>query len=278
MLWIPLITCMLNLVLLGLIFSTFFFGLLTLDASVLEDDSAMVPFMYLFAFCCYVVGAFTLAISQAGIAHIVYTRIKGGDATLGQGLSVAFSHTGSLLLWSLITSTVGLILRIIADRSKLLGNIIAGLFGAAWQILTYFVVPAMIIDRHSAFRSIGTSVRVFKQTWGETIVTNISIGLIFLAAHIVVFGAFLGLVVATLALEVPGLLFLLFGLLLIWFIFASLVQSALNGVLKTLLYVYASEHIVPENFNRELLDAMLVRQRPTIPPPIPTNSNPPITD
>jgi uncharacterized membrane protein YeaQ/YmgE (transglycosylase-associated protein family) len=263
MVWIPLITTVLNLLLFGLLVSAFVFLVYggSLDAIDAENEDS--PIWYVFAFLCYVIGAFTLALSQAGITHIVYTRIRGGDATLGEGLKTAFSHWFSLLLWSIITSTVGMVLRMIAERSKMLGAIVAMILGVAWSVLTYFVVPAMVIDKHSAFGSISKSSAVFRKTWGETLVSNISIGLVFFIAHIVALFAMIGLVIATVTTE-SVLLGLFIPVVIVaymlWVVIAVLVQSSLEGVLKTLLYVYASENIVPENFNRELLEKMLSRK------------------
>lgn len=268
MIWLPLIATILNLFLFGLIFLGVVVVFMVGGDRFLNAEGEPSEWLaYAFLFFCYVAGAFTLALSQAGIAHIVYTRVKNGDATLGEGLKTAFSHSGSLFVWSLITSTVGLVLGIISEKSKLLGKIVAALLGAAWRIMTYFVVPAMVIDKQSAFSSIGTSVSVFKRTWGETVVSNVSIGLVFMVVHILVFLSFAGLFVLGFAVSSMPLVFVFLALFIIWIVLASLVQSALNGVLKTLLYIYASENIVPENFNPELLDAMLVRQNGAAVPP-----------
>ena len=272
MVWIPLITAILNLVLFGILVTVFVMVVLGGNFTISAEGEPSSPIELAFIFLVYVVAAFTFALSQAGITHIVYTRIRGGDATLGDGLKTAFSHWGSLLLWSIITSTVGLLLRMIAERSRLLGKLVVFIIGSAWSILTYFVVPAMIIDNKSAFTSIGKSARVFKQTWGETIVSNISIGLVFFIAHVIVILATIGLVIAGVAVESTIFIFGVLGLYAIWILISGLVQSALSGVLKTLLYVYASENIVPENFNRELLEKMMSRKDGAIPP----SNNPPM--
>ena len=221
-----------------------------------QEESVPLPF-YLFLFCLYVISAFTLALSQAGIAHIVYTRVHGGDATLKQGLTTAFSHWFSLLLWSLITSTVGVALQMIAERSKIVGNIVIALLGTAWAVLTYFVVPAMVIDKKSAFASIGHSASVFKKTWGETLVSNISIAIVFIFINLAIIAGAIGLVVLAFVADLWALVLVAIVLAVISLFVSALVQSTLNGVLKTLLYVYASEGIVPSNFNQELLEKML---------------------
>jgi len=54
------------------------------------------------------------------------------------------------LLLALLSATVGLILRIIEDRSKWVGRIVAGLLGMAWTVASFMVVP-VIVPSEGAF-------------------------------------------------------------------------------------------------------------------------------
>jgi hypothetical protein len=215
-------------------------------------------------FLAYVVGAFILAFSQAAIAHVVYVRAHGGDATLGEGLRKALSHAFSLFVWSLITSTVGIILRIVFERSELLGKILAAILGSAWSILTYFVVPAVVIDNTSAFAAIPKSARTFKATWGEAAVSNISYGLIFTGLFVFIFFSGIGLVIAGAAYQLGFLVFFALVYMVVACFLLCLVSSVYSGILRTLLYIYAVEGTVPANFNAELIEKMLVRKNPGI--------------
>ncbi len=262
MLMVPIIALIIQLFLLGasaiVLFSLGFF-------KVLEDEGSKVsPEEYVFVFVAYVISAFMVAWTQAAIAHIVYTRAHGGDATLGQGLGRATGLWPALLLWSIITSTVGIILRSIAERSGTLGRIVTGLLGATWAVLTYFVVPSIVIGKRSALAAVSDSTTVFKRTWGETFVTNISFSLVIVLAFLsyvavlvgvgFLSGWSVGIAIAILLLFVAGLITL------------SLVSATLSSILRTLLYIYASEQITPTNFNKELLDQMLVKRGSTLQP------------
>jgi hypothetical protein len=254
LMWIPLIGGLLSVVLFGLLVSLFVLG--GAGAPFFEDSASLTVFDWAFIFGCYIVCAFAAAITQAGISHTVYVRSHGGNASLGQALKTAFSHWPSLLVWSAITSTVGVLLRMLVERSNVLGQILAALLGTAWSVLTYFVVPAMVIDKKTAFASLSKSAAVFKGTWGETIVSNISLSLAFLIVHVLVFLAVLGL---ALAFPEPVLALTVISVYLVWLVLALLVQSTMEAILKTLLYIYASESSLPTNFNSELLGQMLVR-------------------
>jgi hypothetical protein len=267
---IPLVMGVINVCLLGLFIGVMAVVSQSQDNPIFTGDS-LNSLDYLILFVVYVICAFTLALSQAAITHTVFTRIHNGNATLGQSIMVALRHSGTLLIWSLITSTVGIILKRIADRSALLGRIISGLLGAAWTIATFFVVPAIIIAKKSAVESIPYSITTFRQTWGETLISNITLGLFFFCAHFIALLSFFGMII--LGVQIENLLVIIIAIVLgiSWLILASLAQAALEGVIKTLLFVYATETTTPLNFNRELLEAMLVRTSPqpaaVLPPP-----------
>lgn len=261
MLWVPFLALIAQFFILGVAIVA-----VCIPAGMFAEGAENVPLTvpeYGALFVLYVVSAFVLAFSQAVITHIVYTRIHGGDATLGDGIKVASSHMTALFVWACITSTVGILLRSIAERSQLLVKILVAVMGTMWSVLTYFVVPAIVIDKKSAFNAIGHSGNVFKRTWGETLIANISLGLVFAAFFFVLIFALIGVAVfANVSFE-----FVLLGggVLIVAIILASLLSTVLESVLRTLLYVYASEHIVPQNFNQELLESMLGR-RPVVSP------------
>ena len=257
MIWVPIITSLMQLFLIGLAVVTVIIPAGIFNSADTET-TGLTLFEYGYVFLFYVIGAFTVSFTQATITHIVYTRVHGGNATLGNGLRVACAHAGNLFVWACITSTVGLILRAIAERSQLLMKLLVMVLGAVWSVLTYFVVPAIIIDNKSAVSGIRHSGTVFKRTWGETIVSNISFSLVMFVMFFVLAIAFVGLVVVTGGsagmVVVSGSIFMIAIFVLI------LIHSVLDSVLRTLLYVYANEGTVPVDFNRELLENMLARK------------------
>ena len=264
MLWVPIITLLLQLVIIGVAVVACIFTGFPPDEETTNVSSSQNAFGLVGLLIFYTACAFTVVSAQATITHIVYTRIHGGDASLGQGIGVAIKNAGKLLLWALITSTVGLILRLIAERSALLMKIVIAIIGAAWSVLTYFTVSAIIIDKKPVTDAIKHSGLVFRRTWGETIVTSISFGLAFFLFYAVLILGIVGvLAVSGTLLGSHGLFVvsLICGVVFIVALIGSIIlSSVLDSVLRTLLYVYASENITPTNFNSELLEKMLVRK------------------
>ena len=213
----------------------------------------------------YLITAFVVALAQAMVTHTVEVRARGHNASLGQSFLVAVRHIPSLFLWSLISATVGIVLKAISDRSERLGRIAASFLGAGWGVVTYFVVPSIVIDKKSAFVALGHSGSVFKKTWGETIVTNISLGLIFFVLHLVAVLVFLGTLFLSIELGVPAI-FLVSGIIYVIWLFAAIaIQQVLGSIVVTLLYIYATTDTPPTNFNTTLLESIVARTTPLRP-------------
>jgi len=197
-------------------------------------------------FLWYFVSWFIVIFFNVAVVHCAKIRIDGGDPTVADGFRASMQHLGRIVLWALISATVGLILRIIAERAKLLGRIVVWIVGAAWSIATYFIVPVMIFERRSLKDSVKQSTNLIAKTWGESLAAGIGIG---------AFTMLLG--VAGLALPILGALIdvraMLIGLALmvIWWLALAIITSALASIFRTSLYVYASEGRTPPGFSPE---------------------------
>jgi len=271
-LWFPIVMFFFEVFCFGLLVGAFVLGFVSFGEETATQYEKILSYAFLFGL--YVIGAFGFAFAQAGITHIVFTRLHGGDATFGEGFSKAFSHAPALFLWALITSTVGLVLNMISERSKLLGRIVAAILGTAWAVLTYFVVQAVVLDKKGVVEGIRHSSITFRRTWGETLVSNVSLSLIFLCAHLLVLLASGGLGVFFIVENLPFLALGVLSFYVIWFFAAILVQTSLESILRVLLYVYAGEHVVPANFNQELLGQILGRSKVSQPEAESPNPNP----
>jgi len=271
-LWIPIITTLINIFAFGILITLFIVVVLAGHISLPGDGQPTSALEWVFIFLCYVVCAFTLAISQGSISYTVYTRAHGGDATLREALKAGFARSGDFFIWAVVTSTVGVILRMIMERSRLLGAIVAFFLGVAWSVLTYFTVPAMMLDKKSTFPAIAHSGSVFRRTWGETIVSNVTLGLTFFVINLAAICSIFGLAMLAFVIKVPVGFVIVLGLMaFIIFLFCSvLLQASLEAILKTLLYIYANERTIPQNFNGELLSHVLVSETPPAAPATPT--------
>lgn len=226
---------------------SFFFGFgITEDALRERRAGALVP-VFLFYVISYSVGIFFQAALVAGATE----RLRGGDPTLGSALGAAWQRAGSILAWAIVAATVGTLLRAIHDRAGFLGKIVVSLVGAAWSLATFFVVPVLVLERHSVGDSFKQSLATFKKTWGETFVGSAGIGIVAMLAWISLV-AVVGLLVyagAGLAAVAVGVLA---GVAL------ALFFSALQGVYVASLYRFATEGKGTPGFDDDLLSNAFV--------------------
>jgi hypothetical protein len=205
----------------------------------------------LFAF--YVANYFIVVFFNAAIVACAAIRMGGGNPTFADGLRAAASRLPVIAGWALVSATVGLILRIIEDRSQKVGQFVAGLLGMAWTVVSFLVVPILVVDNKGPIAALQDSTALLKKTWGEQLISNFSFGTIFFvlaipALALIILGAFLGS---------PVLLIVCIALAVIYLIVLALIQSALHAIFQTALYLYARDGQVPAGFRPEVLQNAL---------------------
>ena len=208
-----------------------------------SDQVGAVHYAILFGF--YFVNYFVIVFFNSALVACANICLSGGHATLSDGIRAAWSRVGRIFVWALVAAGVGMALRLIEERSKKLGRIVAWLLGTAWTLMTYFIVPVLVFEDLGVVDSIKRSTRVFKDTWGEELTSGLSFGLIWLAA--IVMGA---------ALAVGGFyLHPLAGvaLALVYFLLLAVVAAAVKTVFTVALYRYATQGQVPAGFTPELV-------------------------
>jgi Family of unknown function (DUF6159) len=208
--------------------------------------------LFLFYFCNYLVIVFF----NAAIVACATMRMEGGDPTVSYGLQAALARLPLIAGWALVSATVGLILRVIEDRSEKLGQFVAGLLGVAWTVASFLVVPILVIEKKEPLTALKDSTALLKKTWGEQLIGNFSFGFVFFL------------------LAIPAFIFIVMGLatgrgmgVIAGIFFAAvyltglaLIQSALQAIFQAALYLYARDGLVAPGFEEGLLiNAMIKR-------------------
>jgi len=211
------------------------------NASILE---------YVLLFCYYVCNFFVIFYFNAALVAFVVTRLEGGEPTLRGSLREATECLPQIAAWAIVASTVGIVLKVLESRTGFLGRIVIAIIGVAWSLVTYFVVPLIVVERKGAIEAIGASKGLLGKTWGKQIVSGLGYGLIgFLLtvpAIVIVLIAIWGAIASGLP-HVGG-----FGLLavaaVLYLIALGIVMSALRAIFGTVLYLYAKNGTAPEGF------------------------------
>ena len=238
---LPLISGAIGLVIVGVVAG---FGFATSFA--LEPGPALYIPLFLFYVVMFSISYFFQAAVIAGATE----RMRGGDPTVSSALSAAARRMGPIVIWAVVSATVGVILRTIQDRVGFVGKIVVGLLGAAWAFATFFVVPVLVLEDHTLEDSFKRSVDLFKKTWGENLVGGASIGVAVFCAWVTLFAA-------------TGLLAYVIGVAAVAFLVVGAIalivfSSALQGVFTASLFRYATEGKGPSGFDPDLLQNAFV--------------------
>ena len=211
------------------------------------------PAFFVFLLIFYIVQYTVVFFCNTALVGAAMIRLNGGDPTVGDGFRIARERVGKIVAYAVIASTVGMVLRWLSERG-LLGRIVAGFFGLAWNIATYLVVPVLVVEDIGPVDAIKRSTALLRKTWGEQIVGNVGIG--------AVFGL---LIFALVLLFIPALLFvitlqsvvLIIGAILFFvlvLIGLGLLSSALGGIYTAAVYRFAVNGDPGEFFDKSLVE------------------------
>ncbi|MEX0753774.1 MAG: DUF6159 family protein, partial [Actinomycetota bacterium] len=197
--------------------------------------SNISPVAYVLLFCFYVITSFIAIYFNAVVIGVAMKRLHGEDASLGDGFALANQHLGKIFVWAVVTATVGMVLRMVAERAGFLGAILIRLVGVAWGLITFFVVPVILYEPLGVGASIKRSASLFKQKWGEQVVGNATIGLAMFVAGIGV-----ALVCAGIGFAIPAAIPAVVVVGVLALIVLAALGSVLSGVFNAALYRYAT--------------------------------------
>lgn len=208
--------------------------------------------LFLFYFCNY----FIIVFFNAAVTSCATIRMQGGNPTVRDGLRAAVARIHLIAGWALLAATVGIVLRMIEDKSKGIGKFIVALLGIAWTLASFLVVPILVVERVGPVEALKESAALFKKTWGEQIIGSFSFGLVFFVLALPVM---LILFLAT-ASGSGSMLVALILLTATYFIVLALAQSTLQTIFQTALYLYARNGHAPQGFSEDLLNSSIVQK------------------
>lgn len=210
------------------------------SGSAVDPGNYSVLDYVMFSLILLVTSTVTL-LCNAAVVAAANARLRGEPVTLSQSFNVAFSRFPQILGWGVITVAVGMILRAIEERAGFLGSIISWIGSVAWAVITYFVLPVLVIEKVGPIEAIKRSSKIVRTRWGEVVTFEVGIGLVaFLCLlPIIAIAVALGLLVHPVAGIVVGAV--AFALLMA-------VTTALTAIYQTALYQYSVWGWVPQPF------------------------------
>jgi len=191
-------------------------------------------------FLSYMAIAIITVFWNAAIIASAHERLTAGtNPSFSYGIKQAMKCLPQIVIWGLISGTVGLIIRAFQSMQDsknpgvaFVGAMIAFFIRYAWWITTFFVVPMIVLDKIGIGESMSKSPELFEQTWGEDVVSTTGTGIInvLVCLLIVVIGLPLGVLLG----DVLGFLLVLVGIGV-----SVLFFSACEAVNRASLYYFA---------------------------------------
>ena len=200
-----------------------------------------------------------IAVFQAGLTVSAASELEGGSSSLGHGLSVALGRLGRLGRWAFVSTVVTVLISLLRGNngdsivSAIFRSVLAAAAGVMWELITFFVMPAMMLDDLGMIDAIKKSASTFKQRWGTQLSGGVRIGgliglLAILPAVLLLVG---GLFLTMAGAWAAGVPLAILGAVVL--IIASLVLSAVRGVFSVVLYRFATQGVVEGGFTEQQL-------------------------
>ncbi len=204
-----------------------------------------------------ILGSIAIYFFKGALVHGAYERLTGGDPTVRSSLAGARSRLGKIASWAILTLIVGTIIdaieHAIRDRVGFLGDIIGSILGLAWRVLTFLVMPVVIVEGLGSFKAVKRSKDLLKSTWGENLMAQAGLAIVgFLAALPgILLGTLLGFVFLPLGITV-GIILGLAGTTFV---------GAMSGIYQTALYQYTTTGQVPDDFAGSGMETAFAHRR-----------------
>lgn len=205
---------------------------------------------YAILFVWYYLNCFIILFFNSALVGCADIRLSGGNPTVRDGLRIAFRHGSKIASWALVAATVGVILDSLRNRgNKIIGRLLTAGIGLAWTLITYLIIPVIILEDRTTYESMERSAELFRKRWGEEVAGSFGFGIINLL----------------LLLPALALALLLFSfdralaiILFVWYlVILAAITSAVKGVFTVVLYRYATAGELPNGFSGRLIDDVL---------------------
>ncbi len=204
---------------------------------------------YLVIFGWYYLNYFIVIFFNSALAGCANIRLSGGDPTVRDGFRIASRHLSSIASWALVAATFGTVMNALRNRRGLLGRLLAPGLGMAWTLVTYLIIPVIILEERTTFDSIHRSAELFKKRWGEEVAGSFGFGLLTLLLLLP------GIGLAILLFRWDRALAVIVG---VWYVaILAAITTAAKGIFTVALYRYATAGEAPGGFSADLIDSAL---------------------
>ena len=173
---------------------------------------------------------------NAAVVHCATQYFDGENPSVRDGLGAAWDARRAIAVWAVTAATLGTVFYVIDEKFGVFGSLARLVFDLAWALLTFFVVPVIVLEDTADIRTIlRESGTAFKDTWGESVTASLGISFALIPV-----GAVGLLFLGSAYFTASGAEAWLLGSIGFVIIVASMVAAQVLGmVARTALYRYA---------------------------------------
>lgn len=128
-------------------------------------------------------GTLVTQICMAGLVSCADKELRGEDSSFGAGIAAAFSHLPALLGWAAIQALIGWLLALFRNSGQGGSGLqqavrigLAGVAQIAWSIVSFFVLPSIVLRGNGTIRALRESYAMIRITWGMRIAGGVRLG------------------------------------------------------------------------------------------------------
>ena len=228
------------------------------------DDGSLGGAEILLALVCYILISFVIIFFNSALVYAAHERLAGGDPTIRSGLNGALNRVGTIFMWAVIAGTVGLILNIVSaivrQRAGIFGDIVTWLLRGSWTLITFFVVPLIVIEGRPLSDAFRSSLPMLRRTWGEQVAGSFGLGIAAFLASIAAAGIIALLFTILSPLGTAGIVTGI-GISVVFGGGLAAVFVTMDGIYKAALYNYAATGQVPALFTNDVIQGAFRQSR-----------------
>ena len=229
-----------------------------LIGGLLPGDIPIAPFIAASLLVGYFLSYIFTVFFDVCTVYAARKEFADDHAETGEIMGFAFSRLGRIIMWALLSGTVGLALKAMKGKGRRGGRGMArraagGILGAAWSILTVFVIPEIVYKDSRPIAAIKNSFNTVRKTWGELLIRWFGLNMIegILSFILLLFFGVIGFSAMEMGMEWL-LVVAVLGYIIVQ-IPIVITFAIANQVYDAALYEYAHTGKVPGSYKEEML-------------------------
>jgi hypothetical protein len=138
-------------------------------------------YKYSALFCAIAISTSVATFFNAAVVHCAAQLFDGNQTSVRDGLAAAWRARRQIAVWAVVAATLGTVLYILDEKFGVVGSLTRTVFDIAWALLTFFIVPVIVLDeRRSLRQQLRRSGSLFRETWGESVSATLGVSFVFL--------------------------------------------------------------------------------------------------